>query len=171
MNTITIIGTNFPNTSQTTNVCKWQRLYEQSGILNMRIQSYILTNATVLNQSLAICQVPVPEDQEISWFNVEISFNLIDFTHGGLMYHFYAPILVESLNPQFAPTNNSVTINVYGTNFVSHKIMHCWFLNDTFYPAFKIIATYINKQTAECVLPAYPTPGNVNLCFGKIAFF
>eukprot|EP01084_Bolivina_argentea_P257521 433890_1 len=164
MGNLLITGSNLPTLSGLITVCRWTRIYIADGTFDYRISSYTLTNATVLNSNELICDIPEPTEKVESYYSIEFSFNLHDYTLSNLMYRFYEPIQLYNISPNITPnTSNEHTIQLIANRIPFWREINCWLEFDTSY---RVNVTRINQWKFWCVIPNQPAPSTVSICAG-----
>lgn len=114
-----------------------------------------LTNAKVISSTEMICESPPSyEEREVP---VEITLNNREWTRDGVLFYYYHPPFIYSIEPRIGPVSGNTTVNIIGSNFKDTGYVMCRF------GGIYVKGEYISENELKCISPPVEKPGYVNL--------
>lgn len=120
-----------------------------------RFGKLLTTVAKVISSTEIVCTSPPSYvDREVP---VEITLNNQEWTDDGILFHYYHPPMIYSIEPRIGPVSGGTEVKVIGSNFVNTGFVICKF------GTIIVKGKYVNSNELICSSPKVEKPGYVNL--------
>ena len=111
--------------------------------------------AQVISSTEMICNSP--PSYYLRQVPVEITLNNREWTNDGVLFYYYHPPFVYSIEPRIGPVKGGTVVIVTGSNFINTGIVLCKF------GSIVTKGEYLNENELKCVSPKVERPGYVKL--------
>eukprot|EP01084_Bolivina_argentea_P305214 527256_1 len=108
---------------------------------------YPVSNVTFINSKQIEIITPKINVSNAYRLTIEASLNGYDWTHDGILFYFYPPIIIHEIYPQFGDMRGATKITIRGSNFIDSSQLKCKFGNIT------TLGYYVNKDYITCIAP------------------
>ena len=104
-----------------------------------------VVNAKLLSGGKISCVTP--PSNLIMKVNVEVSFNMYDFSSSGMQYEYTEKMSVLRISPEFGSLDSTAEIQVEGMHFLNNTELHCRFGENV------VAAVFVNSALVLCKTP------------------
>lgn len=114
-----------------------------------------LTNSEVISSTEMVCVSPPSyEEREVP---VEITLNNREWTSDDVLFYYYHPPFIYSIEPRIGPVSGGTVVRIIGSNFENTGFVMCKF------GSIYVKGEYMDQNELRCIAPPVEKPGYVNL--------